>query len=64
MPNVPVRGVLAIGIVAAALLLLGLHTISFDQTLAMTGPVTALYFGQYVSPPNQEPPATRGAKKP
>lgn len=51
MPSFTVRGVLAVGIVAAALVLLGLHSITFDQTLALTGPVTALYFGQYVQPP-------------
>ena len=51
LPEGSIRAILALIVVIGSMILLRFNNITFEQLMAMSGPVTALYFGQYIKSP-------------
>jgi hypothetical protein len=51
LPEGSIRSLLALIIVLGGMILLAIKRLEFTDFLAMSGTVTALYFGQYIKSP-------------
>lgn len=51
LPEGSIRAVLALLVVIGSMVMLRFDDITFEQLMAISGPVTALYFGQYIKSP-------------